>query len=96
MTAEEFDRNNPEVRRLFDRFTFEVIRAGRAHGSVAMVFERIRWESAVATRGAGTTPDGEPLKLNNNYKPWYSRSFMERHPQHEGFFRTREAAVDKE
>lgn len=80
---ERYDRENPQVWRMFCRFTHEAINAGRARFSAKMVFERLRWYTTVETRG----DDG--FKLNNNYHAFYARKFMEHHPQHDGLFETR-------
>lgn len=74
---------NPEVYELFDRFARELIRAGHRHGSANLIFERIRWETAIDPNG------GEPVKLNNNYRSRYARLWENRNPRHRGFFRTR-------
>lgn len=79
---ERFNRENPDVYRQFDRFARRMIEKGCAVGSAYLIFERIRWETVVETRG-------EPVKLNNNYRPLYARLWMERNPDHAGFFRTR-------
>jgi len=78
----EFDRANPEVWRLFVRFTFQVIRSGRRHYGAKAVFERIRWHVALET----TEVD---FKLNNNFTAYYARKFHEEYPEHAGFFHTR-------
>lgn len=78
-----FHRANPEVWRLFEKFTFDRIRRGFSHYSVNGVFERIRWETAEAD------VQGNEFKLNNNYRPFYARAFMSKYPEYDGFFRTR-------
>lgn len=78
-----FHVDNPRIWVLFERFAFEVIHAGHEHYSSSAIFERIRWEIAIATRD----PDG--CKLNNNHRAFYARLFHQRYPQHKGFFRNR-------
>lgn len=78
-----FHEANPEVYNLFDRFTRELIGARYPHGSAKLIFERIRWETMVLTRGSG------PVKLNNNFTSRYARLWEHRNPQHKGFFRQR-------
>ncbi|BAQ90252.1 hypothetical protein [uncultured Mediterranean phage uvMED] len=82
--AEAFSKQNPEVSRLFVKFTHEIIARGFRNYSVQAIFERIRWETDQADVDGKST-----FKLNNNYTPWFSRKFMERYPEHDGFFRTR-------
>lgn len=79
----QFHQDNPEVWRLFVRFTFDAINAGYNHYSVASVIERIRWHTAIDTKG-------DTFKINNNWKAYYARYFHEQFPKHDGFFRTRE------
>ena len=79
-----FHGKHPEVWRFFCGFTFEMIQRGYSHYSVNAVFERIRWE--IDSGGDGTTS----FKLNNNYRAFYSRRFMDIYPEHSGFFRTRQ------
>jgi hypothetical protein len=84
-----FNRQNPDVWKLFCKFTFERIDRGFKNYSVNAIFERIRWEKDAG--GDGVTS----FKLNNNYRAFYARAFMRKYPQHDGFFRTREQ-VSKE
>ena len=79
----EFHQANPTIWELFQRYTFEVIRAGHRHYSSRTVLHRIRWHTNVETRS------DENFKINNNHSPYYGRLFMETHPEHDGFFHTR-------
>lgn len=83
--VQAFHKAHPAVWELFVRFTLERIKAGFLHYSVNAIFERIRWESDVATDEGGST-----FKLNNNYRAFYARRFMRMYPEWSGFFRTRE------
>lgn len=80
----EFDRANPRIRELFERFTFQVIATGRSRYSADAIWQRLRWHVDIETK----SPDG--FKLNNNYRTYYGRRFMNDHPEHDGFFETRE------
>lgn len=51
---------------------------------IAAAFEVLRWQ--VAMRTEDTRSD---FKLNQNYRAWYAREIMRRHPDLEGVFRTR-------
>lgn len=82
--AAEFDAENPEVWRLFHRFTFEVIHKGHRHFGALGIIYRIRWETTVNA----DYKDG--FKVNNNHACYYARKFMGMYPEREGFFRTRE------
>lgn len=79
-----FHAEHPQVWRLFRQFTQELIDRGFTHYSAKGVFERIRWETAEADTGKSE------FKLNNNYSAFYARAFMRLHPEHDGFFRTRQ------
>ena len=80
----EFTEANPDVWRLFCGFTFDLINRGFRNYSANAIFERIRWETDQADTDGKST-----FKLNNNYRAYYARKFMEYWPEHEGFFRTR-------
>jgi hypothetical protein len=84
----EIDAANPEVWRLFERFTFELIRRGFGHYSADAVLHRVRWETASALE------DGCTFKINNNWSAFYARKFHDRHPKHDGFFRLRASMAD--
>jgi len=83
--AREFHAENPEVWRLFVRFTLEVVDRGFKNYSVAAIFERIRWETDQADAEGRST-----FKLNNNHRAYYARWFMASYPQCRGFFRLRD------
>jgi len=74
---------NPQVWRLFVRFTTDLIRRGFEHYSADAVLHRIRWHTDVETRSP------EEFKINNNYTAEYARMFHQLYPEHAGFFRTR-------
>lgn len=77
-----WDAANPEVYRLFERFSLQAARSGRRIGAKAIV-ERMRWELRVETRG-------DDFKLNNSYVSRLARKFVERHPEHAELFELRE------
>ena len=81
-----FHEANPEVYELFKRFTFEAMNRGHQQLSAEMIINRIRWETKIITN--------EDFKINNDYKPFYSRLFIVEHPQHKDFFRLRQSVAD--
>jgi len=83
--AADFSAANPIVSKLFVKFAFEIIERGFSNYSAKAIFERIRWETDQADSDGRST-----FKMNNNYTCWFSRKFMDRYPEHDGFFRTRE------
>ena len=85
----EFHKQNPEVYELVERFTFDVIRREFENYSINSVFERIRWHTDVETRGDA------PFKLSNNHRAYYARFFMHNHPEHQGFFKTKETTNEE-
>ena len=68
-------RANPHIYEAFNRIAHALIRRGWKRGSAYLVFERIRWESAVRTRNEDT------YKLNNNFRPDYARLWLARNPE---------------
>jgi hypothetical protein len=78
----KFDEANPQVWRLFIDFTFASINAGHRHMGVAMIVERIRWETMITTRNS-------KFKINNNHRAYYVRKFEEIFAQHRDYFRKR-------
>lgn len=86
----EFHKANPEVYDLFERFTGDAIDSGMKRIGSKFIFERIRWEMFVATKGAGyCVASKRLLKLNNDFTPWYARLFMAKHREHVGLFERR-------
>lgn len=63
-----WDLLNPTFYPVFKGFARQLIVAGRQHFGAKMIFERIRWDVAIRTRG-------EEWKLNNNYPAFYARLF---------------------
>jgi hypothetical protein len=80
---DRFDAANPQVWEAFQRYTFELLRAGRTAYSSDAILHRIRWDSAIQTSGT-------PFKISNNHSAYYARKFHAAFPQHDGFFRTNE------
>lgn len=85
-----FDRANPEIWRLFKRFTFDKIRDGFRHYGARDVIHRIRWETAVVEKS------DSGLKINNDWSPYYARKFHETFPHYDGFFRLRGSRADND
>lgn len=79
-----YHQENPDVWIMFERFTKELVNAGVSRLSANRVFERMRWESDV------TGNDG--FKLNNDYRPFYSRMYERHHPQDPQFTKRRSQA----
>lgn len=82
---EEFHTENPKVYQLFCYFTNQVIHAGYDKYSAEAVLNQIRWYTTIETKG-------EDFKINNDYKPYYSRMYMDEH--NVDIFRTRSSVAD--
>lgn len=67
---------------LFERFALNVINVGRKRYSADAILHRIRWHYQIE-RG------DDSFKCNNDWTSELSRWFMEKHPEHLGFFETR-------
>ena len=85
----DYDRRNPAVWPMFERFALEAARAGVRMGAKA-IWERMRWEVRI------NTPGDDFAKLNNSYVSWYSRRFKEQHPGYGQIFAIRKAQADRE
>lgn len=73
---------NPIVFQLFEKFTLQAIGYGKTKSSAWLIVNRIRWETSIVTRG-------DDFKISNDFIAMYSRMFMEKHPEHAGFFTTK-------
>lgn len=86
---EQFHEDNPKVYVVLVRLAREwVSRTGRHSIGIKTLYERTRWEIALATRD----PD---FKLNNNYTAYYARLLMAREPDLAGMFDVRESEADQ-
>lgn len=82
---EKFHSENPKVYELFKYFTMQVRNAGFHKYSAEAVLNQIRWYTTIETRG-------DDFKINNDYKPYYSRMYMNEH--NVDIFRTRSSIAD--
>ena len=82
--AKKFHLSNPNVWALYVRFTREMSERGFSNYSANAIFERIRWETDTVGEDGKST-----FKVNNNHRPYYARWYMNRFPEHKGFFRIR-------
>lgn len=91
-----FDAEHPIVWELYRRFAFQMIRSGRPRMSSDMILHRIRWETQIAPTSDMMNQDtGEPIKICNNWSPYYARKFAEHYPEHADFFRFRELVSER-
>lgn len=80
---DSFDALNPHVYQALVRMALKMRRTGRKHYGMRALLEVLRWQWAIQTQG-------EDLKLNNNYTPYYARKLMQNNPELAGFFKLRQ------
>jgi hypothetical protein len=86
----KIDLDNPNIWRLFQRFTFEMIGRGFLHYSSDAVLHRVRWETDLTMKGNAA----EHFKISNDFSCCYARKFRDLHPTHDKFFLLRASKVD--
>ena len=78
-----FHEANPHVARALAKRALQLKRAGRKRYGMKALFETLRFFSSLQSKG-------DPYKLNNSYTTLYARLIMEKMPELEGFFETRD------
>lgn len=78
----EFHRENPQVYDEVKRRALELYRAGARRVGVALIFEAMRYDHLIRTRG-------EKFKMNNNYRALYARLLLAELPMLDGVVETR-------
>lgn len=68
----KFHEDNPKVYQLLVKYARQAKNAGQRRFGIGMIWERLRWYTAVETR------DETGLKLNNNHRSRYARLLMQR------------------
>ena len=79
----EFHKNNPQVYVTLVRLARELKDTGHRKIGIGMLFEVVRWQTMLRT-------EGDPYKMNNNYRSRYARLIMENEPDLEDIFDLRE------
>lgn len=74
----------------FKRRALQLIDKGRRRYGAKRIVEEIRYDTTL--QHAPEYADG--YKVNNNMTSLYARRFMEEHPEHDGFFKTRRSQYD--
>ena len=77
----EWVAKHPQAYKAFCKYALEAIQSGWRHFGAKAVAERVRWEAMLEKR--------DDYKMNNNAVSYMARRFMQEHPQHAGFFQTR-------
>ncbi|MQT05441.1 hypothetical protein FF041_36720 [Streptomyces jumonjinensis] len=83
---EEFHRLNPWVLAALEKLAADYLQQGATRVGVGMLFEVLRYQYALATRG--------DFRLNNSYRSRYARLLIQRHPQWESAFEVRALRAD--
>lgn len=81
--ALSFHRSHPEVYSELVRLCREAKARGRRKLGIGLLWERMRWTFYIEQ-------DEDDFKLNNNFRSRYARWIMEREPDLDGIFDTRE------
>lgn len=84
-----FHQANPDVYRRLRDLALAGRRGGHTRGSIAMLYEVVRYEAWSRTGPFRDVAEGEH-RLNNSYRSRYARLLMEAEPDLAGFFDTRE------
>ena len=73
---ELFNETNPQVLRSLEWLTEQAAARGRQRIGIATLFEVLRWNYYLTSHDTQSE-----FKLNNNYRAFYARRIMERHPE---------------
>lgn len=76
----EFDEKHPEIYEYFEKFAL-IVAEKREYYSAKCIFHRVRWETMIKGE--------EDYKIDDGWISHYARKFMDLHPEHSGFFKTR-------
>jgi hypothetical protein len=79
----DFHAKNGWVLTALERLTTDYLERGAKKVGIGMLTEVLRWQYSRSTRG-------EIFKLNNSYRSRYVRLMVERHPEWDDVFETRE------
>lgn len=82
----KFHRNNPKVFDMVLKYAYKQKNKGRTHYSIEIILNVIRYHVDLDTVG-------DQFKINNNYKPFYSRMAMQ-YMLDDTFFATRGSIAD--
>lgn len=85
-----FHYANPWVMDRLIEMALRLRARGIQHYGIAALWEVLRYDWTLQTDDPTST-----IKLNNDYKAFYAREIMRRHPELDGFFATRRSQADK-
>ena len=72
-----YHEENPHVYEGFEKYAKQLANTKVSVLSANRIYERMRWESDIS--------GNDLFKLNNNYKAYYARLFMYKHPNIQKF-----------
>ena len=78
--------DNPHIYEAFKQYTFKAIAKKYQRFSAEFIFNVIRWETAISGK--------DQYKINNDFKAFFARKFMQEHPEYNGYFITRKSLAD--
>lgn len=84
-----FHRANPLVMELLVDMAYKLRARGVQHYGIAALWEALRYDWTIRT----SDPSSQ-LKLPNDYRAYYAREIMARHPDLDGFFTIRKSQAD--
>jgi hypothetical protein len=88
----QFHHANPQIYEWLKKFALEWQASNpKSLCSIAMLYERVRWE--VNIYPAKVLGQKDALRLNNNHKAYYARLLEEHEPDLKGIFRMRKQRV---
>jgi hypothetical protein len=85
----DFDTAHPDIWRLFEKLTLQLLAQGKNHYSADAILHVVRFHYDTST-------SGECPKINNNFSACYSRKWAMCHPRQSGFFERRKSKADYE
>lgn len=75
----KYDSENPSIYRMFRKLAFLEIQSGNKHLSADFIWQRIRHKTRIEEK------DGK-FKLNDKFRSFYSRKFINDYPEYSDFF----------
>lgn len=85
----EFHEQNPHIYETLERLALQLYRGGIQRWGIKALWEVCRYELMLRTSASART-----FRLNNNHTAYYARLLMDRCPELDGFFETRERRGD--
>lgn len=78
----EYDERNPQIWNEFQNQTQKIVEEGYERIGADLIVRLIRWKSPIRAQG-------ERVKIDHNFFPYYARKFMLENPEHKNLFEVR-------